>query len=72
MPNLDVEGATLYYETVGDGPVLLCVTGASGTLEFWQPLAEKLKDTFTVVRYDRTSLQSLAVKPTFALFSDTD
>ncbi len=57
MPYLEVPGANLFYETVGVGQVLLCITGANGSLEFFQPLAEQLKSLFTVVMYDRTFYQ---------------
>lgn len=53
MPYLEVSAASLYYETVGKGPVLLCISGATGDAECWRPLTESLKDKFTVVIYDR-------------------
>ena len=53
MPQLEVSGATLYYEIVGSGPILLCISGANGSKEAWHPLAEHLKTHFTVVSYDR-------------------
>lgn len=53
MPFLDVPGAKLYYETQGKGPLLLCITGASGSHEIYKPLARYLKDKFTVAMYDR-------------------
>ncbi|KAF1824642.1 abhydrolase [Dissoconium aciculare CBS 342.82] len=53
MPELDVPGATLHYETQGAGPVLLCISGASGSHEIYKPIARYLKDKFTVVMYDR-------------------
>jgi pimeloyl-ACP methyl ester carboxylesterase len=53
MPELDVPGATLHYETQGKGPMLLCISGASGSHEIYKPIARYLKDKFTVVMYDR-------------------
>ena len=53
MASLDVSAATLYYETVGSGPVLLCIAGALGSVEPFRGLAEILKDHFTVALYDR-------------------
>ncbi|CAJ2512989.1 Uu.00g011080.m01.CDS01 [Anthostomella pinea] len=44
MPHLEIPGGSLYYETVGLGPLLLCIAGAN---------ASHLKDSFTVVMYDR-------------------
>jgi hypothetical protein len=59
MPYFEVPGASLHYETVGNGPVLLCITGAGGA-EFWRAFAEHLKDQFTVVTYDRMFLSLLS------------
>ena len=53
MPYLEVPGAIIYYETEGSGPLLLCISGANGSKEIWQPLAYLLKSRFTVVAYDR-------------------
>lgn len=53
MVYLEVPGASLYYETVGNGPLLLTISGANGDAEVWRPLADCLKDNFTVVIYDR-------------------
>jgi pimeloyl-ACP methyl ester carboxylesterase len=55
MPNLEVSAATLYYETIGQGPLLVCISGANGDAELWRPLADLLKNKFTVVIYDRAS-----------------
>ncbi|KAL6250084.1 hypothetical protein RBB50_002385 [Rhinocladiella similis] len=50
---LEVPGASLYYEVVGNGPLLLCISGGSGSADYWRPLANQLKDNFTVAIYDR-------------------
>ena len=53
MPILPVPGADLYYESVGSGPLFLCISGAKGSKEDWDRLATQLKSHFTVVSYDR-------------------
>lgn len=53
MPELEVPGATLHYQVVGRGPVLLTISGANGSYEIWQPLSHHLKEHFTTVSYDR-------------------
>lgn len=53
MALLDVPGASLYYETRGDGPLLVLIPGANGEADIFQPLAECLSKRFTVVTYDR-------------------
>ncbi|KAF2159206.1 hypothetical protein M409DRAFT_30345 [Zasmidium cellare ATCC 36951] len=53
MPELEVPGATLHYQVVGQGPLLLTISGANGSYEVWQPLSHHLKDHFTVISYDR-------------------
>lgn len=55
MPHLEVPGASLYYESVGSGPMLLCISGANGSCDIWRGFAEHLKDRFTIVTCDRTS-----------------
>jgi pimeloyl-ACP methyl ester carboxylesterase len=53
MPNFQVPGATLFYETYGSGPVLLFIPGASGTGNVFKRVATKLAADFTAVIYDR-------------------
>ena len=53
MSSLEVPGATLYYEKVGNGPVILCIPGATGSTVVFQHLAVYLRAHFTVVTYDR-------------------
>lgn len=53
MEQLKLEGATLRYHQVGEGPVLICIPGANGTGDIFMPLAQQLKDNFTVVAVDR-------------------
>ena len=55
MTYLEAPGASLYYETVGDGPMLLCISGADGSCEIWRAFAECLKEHFKVVLWDRSS-----------------
>lgn len=50
MTYLEVDGASLYYEAVGEGPeTLLCISGADGSCEIWRAFAECLKDRFKVI-----------------------
>ena len=53
MSYLEVHGASLYYESIGRGPLLLCISGANGDADVWRDLANCLKERFTVVAYDR-------------------
>ena len=53
MPTLDVPGASIHYDTVGSGPLLLCISGANGSKETWLPLGQQLRSSFTVAYYDR-------------------
>ncbi|MBL8954878.1 MAG: alpha/beta fold hydrolase, partial [Myxococcaceae bacterium] len=52
---LDVEGATLHWQSTGSGPVLLVLQGGDGDADASTRLAELLTD-FTVVTYDRRGL----------------
>jgi len=54
MPELDVPGATLYYETEGriSDPALLLIHAGLATLRMWDPLVPELADDHYVIRYD--------------------
>jgi pimeloyl-ACP methyl ester carboxylesterase len=52
MPNLDVPGATLYYETFGSGPLLI-IPGADGRGSIFHEIATYLSAHFTVACWDR-------------------
>lgn len=53
MPYLELPTANIYYESQGTGPLLLCISGADGSVEIWRNLALNLAEKFTVVAYDR-------------------
>jgi len=65
MSYLKRDGANIYYNTVGAGPVLIFVPGANGTGDIFAQAAEFLKDKFTVVMFDRRGYgQSELTSPT--------
>ena len=49
---LKVPGATLYYEVIGSGPVLLCIPGGPTDAGLFADLASRLAGRYTVVSYD--------------------
>lgn len=53
---LKVPGATLHYEVVGAGPVLLLIPGGPVDADGFAPLASALADRYTVVAYDPRGL----------------
>ncbi len=53
MTMLAVDGAQIYYEVRGSGPLLLLVSGGNGDAGPYAPVAHALADRFTVVAYDR-------------------
>ena len=54
MPELNVPGAILHYETFGsDGPLLVLIPGAQGCGSIFHSAAKILAAHFTVVCYDR-------------------
>lgn len=53
MSTLDVPGAQLYYKTLGSGPLLVMIPGASGTADTFRTVAERLTSHYTVLIYDR-------------------
>lgn len=51
--SLPVDGASLYHEVRGSGPLLMLIPGGNGDAGPFQWVAEALADRFTVVTYDR-------------------
>ena len=54
MPRLDVPGASLYYETLGDpeSPALLLLHAGIATLRMWDPQVAALAAHHFVIRFD--------------------
>ena len=50
---LQVNGASLYYKTIGTGPLLVIIPVGNGTGLFYEPLASHLSSHFRVLLYDR-------------------
>ncbi|OBT98456.1 hypothetical protein VE01_03020 [Pseudogymnoascus verrucosus] len=62
MPDLHVNGAKLYYETFGSGPLLLLIPGADGRGAVFHDTAKYLSIHFTVACWDRRGFsQSLLI-----------
>ena len=53
MPSLRVNGVELYYELAGEGDPLVLVHGSWGDHGNWQPVVGTLRESFTVLTYDR-------------------
>lgn len=53
MNEIELKGAKLNYYKIGQGPILILVPGANGTGDIFLPLAEQLKESFTIVAVDR-------------------
>ena len=47
------EEAELVFDYEGSGPVLLTIAGGGGSAARYGPISSRLKDEYTVVRYDR-------------------
>ncbi|ETN41891.1 uncharacterized protein HMPREF1541_03830 [Cyphellophora europaea CBS 101466] len=62
MSYLETPGASIYHEVVGEGPPLLCISGANGSCEPWRGFAQCLKDRFTVIMYDRRGFSRSQLK----------
>ncbi|WP_405763785.1 alpha/beta hydrolase [Streptomyces sp. NBC_01420] len=53
---LDTDGATLYYEVQGSGPLLLVAQSGEGDADRSADMVGRLTDRYTVVTYDRRGL----------------
>jgi pimeloyl-ACP methyl ester carboxylesterase len=51
--SVHTENADIAYDRIGDGPVLLMVTGAGGTGDVYRKAALRLSDRYSVITYDR-------------------
>ncbi|WUS95733.1 alpha/beta hydrolase [Streptomyces sp. NBC_00708] len=58
---LDTDGATLYYEVRGTGPLLLIAQSGEGGADRSTDLVNRLTDRYTVVTYDRRGLSRSAL-----------
>jgi hypothetical protein len=58
---LPVPGARLYYETIGSGPLLVMVPGATGTAEGLRRAAEHLAQSYTLAIYDRRGFHAVTL-----------
>jgi pimeloyl-ACP methyl ester carboxylesterase len=68
---LDVPGARLYYEVMGDGPVLLFIPGGPADANGFLPMGERLADAFTVVRYDPRGISRSALSDPHDVSAET-
>jgi hypothetical protein len=74
MPNLEVLGATLYYETFGSGPLLLLIPGADGRGSIFHEVAAHLSADFAVACWDHEAIPkatSKALKTSLVGFPQT-
>ena len=53
MSRLKVDGAEMNYEVAGEGPLLVVIPGAQGSLEVYQGLSAHLRSKYQVLSYDR-------------------
>lgn len=57
MSNLEVPGASLAYQTVGDGPLVVFIAGARGEGAGFHATAQHLASRYKVLTYDRRGYQ---------------
>jgi pimeloyl-ACP methyl ester carboxylesterase len=70
---LQVDGASIYYEIRGSGPILLLISGGFGDASVLNILYEYLIDKFTVITYDRRGYtRSKIDEPTQELRLETE
>lgn len=49
---VDANNARLWVEDDGDGPAILFLHGGLGDVRLWEPVVERLRDSFRCIRYD--------------------
>lgn len=61
MSILELPGARLYYETHGDGPLMVMIPGATGAADGFRMAAGHLAADYTVALYDRRGFSRSAL-----------
>jgi pimeloyl-ACP methyl ester carboxylesterase len=61
MSVLEVPGARLYYETHGNGPLMVMVPGFTGSAYVFAMVTEYLVEYYTIVTYDRRGFSRSAL-----------
>ena len=49
---VEVNNARLWTQDDGEGPAILFLHGGLGDVRLWEPVAERLRDSFRCIRYD--------------------
>jgi len=62
---LTVPGASIHYEVLGSGPVLLCIPGGPADASAFHKLATELASFYTVVAYDPRGLSHSSLTNSF-------
>lgn len=52
MPFVSVAGAEIHFETIGQGPPLILISGMGGLASYWTPQIEQLSKQFRVLTFD--------------------
>ena len=56
MPEVSIGDAELYYESHGEGPPLILVTGLGGFASFWAPHVPEFARNFRVITFDHRGI----------------
>ncbi|NJD58366.1 MAG: hypothetical protein C3F13_18190 [Anaerolineales bacterium] len=53
MSTININGTTLYFEEIGEGPSILFIHGMAGYADVWNDQMQQLSSAFRCVAYDR-------------------
>ncbi|MDR2845676.1 MAG: alpha/beta hydrolase [Candidatus Methanoplasma sp.] len=67
MPYADLNNVRIYYETDGQGPPVVLLTGFVGDVRFWDRATELLSPEFTVIRLDNRGSGSTEYEGQFTM-----
>lgn len=72
MPYADVNGIRLYYETEGNGPPVVLITGLGGDTGFWRKASGILSSKHTVIKIDNRGAGRTSYSGLFSLDDAAD
>src|SRR3954466_5391566 len=63
MPIVENAGASIYWESRGQGEAVLLITGLGSVMEQWRRIEPALSDRYRTIRFDNRGMGHTSVPP---------